>query len=114
MHILTVLGRNSGRRRSIPVQLVIADTQRWLVSPYGERQWVKNARASGEVELTRRRTTRHGIEEVGASEAAPILREYLRTTPIVKPYFEVDAEAPLEAFVAEAERHPVFKLIARR
>ena len=113
-HVLTVLGRKSGRRRSTPVQLVIADTQRWLVSPYGEREWVKNARASGEVELTRRGTTRHGIEEVGADEAAPILREYLRTTPIVKPYFDVDVDAPLEAFVVEAERHPVFKLLARR
>lgn len=112
-YILTVLGRKSGRRRSTPVQLVIANEQRWLVSPYGEREWVKNARASGEVELTRRRTTRHGIEEVGSQEAAPILREYLRTTAIVKPYFEVDADAPLEAFAVEAERHPVFKLVAR-
>jgi hypothetical protein len=41
------------------------------------------------------------------------LREYLRTTPIVKPYFDVDGEAPLEEFVVEAERHPVFKLVAR-
>jgi len=110
-HILSVRGRKSGRRYSTPVQLVIADTQRWLVSPYGEREWVKNARAAGEVELTRRRTTRHGIKELGAEEAAPVLREYLRTTSIVKPYFEVDVDAPLAAFVDEAERHPVFRLL---
>jgi hypothetical protein len=82
------------------------------VSPYGEREWVKNARAAGEVELTRARTTtRYAIEEVGAEEAAPILREYLQTTSIVKPYFDADSDAPLEAFAAEADRHPVFRLV---
>ena len=71
-HILTVPGRKSGRRYSTPVQLVIDDRGRWLVSPYGEREWVKNARAAGEIELTRAgRTTRHRIDEVGPEEAAP-------------------------------------------
>ena len=111
-HILTVAGRRSGRRHSTPVQLVIDDRGRWLVAPYGEREWVKNARAAGRVELSRAlRTTRHRIEEVDAQAAAPVLREYLRTTPIVKPYFDTDADAPLEAFAGEADRHPVFRLL---
>lgn len=89
--------------------------RKWLVAPYGEREWVRNARAAGEVALTRaRRTTRHRIEQVTPEEAAPILREYLRTTPIVKAYFDVDADAPLEAFAAEAARHPVFRLVEKR
>lgn len=112
-HILSVRGRKSGRRFSTPLQLVIGNGQRWLVAPYGERAWVKNARAAGEVELTRAlRTTRYRIEELGAEEAAPVLREYLRATPIVKGYFDAAADAPLEAFAAEAARHPVFSLIA--
>ena len=111
-HILTVRGRKSGRRYSTPVQLVIDDHGRWLVAPYGEREWVKNARAAGEVELTRaRRTTRHRIEELGPGDAAPLLREYLRTTPVVKSFFDADADAPLEAFIAEAARHPVFRVV---
>ncbi|MGH3070708.1 MAG: nitroreductase family deazaflavin-dependent oxidoreductase [Gaiellaceae bacterium] len=110
-HVLTVRGRKSGRRYSTPVQLVLDDSGRWLVSPYGEREWVKNARAAGEVELTRAgRTRRHRIEEVGAEEAAPILREYLRTTPVVRSFFDAKAGAPLAAFAAEADRHPVFRL----
>lgn len=110
-HILTVPGRKSGRRYSTPVQLVLDDGVRWLVAPYGEREWVKNARAAGEVELTRAgRTRQHAIQEIGPEEAAPVLREYLRATPIVKFYFDSDANAPLEAFVAEASRHPVFRL----
>lgn len=112
-HILTVRGRKSGRRYSTPVQLVIDDRGRWLVAPYGEREWVKNARASGEVELTRAgKSKRHAIEEVTLDEAAPVLREYLRTTPIVKAYFDADADAPLEAFIAEAASHPVFRVLA--
>lgn len=108
-HVLHVRGRRSGRRFSTPVMLVLDGDRRWLVSPYGEREWVRNARAAGEVELTRRlRTTRHRVEEVGPEEAAPVLREYLRTTPIVKPFFDADAGAGLAAFAAEAERHPVF------
>lgn len=113
-HILTVVGRKSGRRYSTPVQLVFDNGRRWLVAPYGERQWVKNARAAGAVELTRAgRTTRHRIEELSPEEAAPVLQDYLRTTPIVKPkpYFDVAADAPLEAFVAEADWHPVFRLL---
>ncbi len=113
-HILTVSGRKSGRRYSTPVQLVIQADERWLVAPYGEREWVKNARAAGEVELTRAgRTTRHAIvEEVSREKAAPVLRAYLRTTPVVKAFFDAAADAPLEAFAAEAGRHPVFRLVA--
>jgi deazaflavin-dependent oxidoreductase (nitroreductase family) len=111
-HVLTVVGRKSGRRFSTPVALVLEDGRRWLVAPYGERGWVKNARAAGEVELTRaRKTTRHRIEEVGPEEAAPVLRLYLHQTPIVKPYFDADRDAPHEAFVAEAAAHPVFRVL---
>jgi deazaflavin-dependent oxidoreductase (nitroreductase family) len=112
-HVLTVPGRKSGLPRSTPVQLLSLDGERWLVAPYGVGDWVKNARAAGAVELTRaRRTERVRVEEIGAEEAAPVLREYLRRTPIVKPYFDARKDSPLEAFAAEAERHPVFRISA--
>jgi deazaflavin-dependent oxidoreductase (nitroreductase family) len=112
IHVLTVLGRRTGRRYSTPVQLIVDGERRWLVAPYGEREWVKNARAAGWVELTRARaTTRHSIQEAAPEEAAPVLREYLRTTPIVKRFFDVTRDSPLEAFAAEAPRHPVFRLL---
>lgn len=111
-HVLTVRGRKTGKPYSTPVQLVLDGDKRWLVAPYGERSWVKNARAAGEVELTRaRKTKRHAVQEVGPEEAAPVLREYLRTTPIVRRFFDVTRDSPLEAFAAEAPRHPVFRLL---
>jgi deazaflavin-dependent oxidoreductase (nitroreductase family) len=110
-HVLTTVGRKTGRRHSTPVQLVFQDGARWLVSPYGERDWVKNVRAAGEVELTRAlRTERARVEEVDPVTAAPILREYLRKTPLTMPYFDASAESPLEEFAAEASRHPVFRV----
>jgi deazaflavin-dependent oxidoreductase (nitroreductase family) len=113
-HILTTVGRRTGRRYSTPVLLVFVDGARWLVAPYGERAWVKNARAAGSVELTRAlRTERVYVEEVDAQTAAPVLREYLRKTPLTKPFFTAKRNAPLADFAAEAHRHPVFRLAAR-
>src|SRR3954469_8311856 len=112
MHVLTTVGRKSGRRYSTPVQLVFLDGERWLVAPYGERDWVKNARAAGTVELMRaRRTERMRIEEVDSQTAAPVLREYLRKTPVRKPFFTAKRNAPVAEFAAEAARHPVFRLV---
>jgi deazaflavin-dependent oxidoreductase (nitroreductase family) len=109
-YILTVRGRTSGRPHSTPVTLV-ENGERWLVAPYGEVGWVRNARAAGGVDL------RHGrhvetmrIEEVGPEQAAPVLRAYLREVAVTRPFFDVKPDAPPEAFVAEAPRHPVFRL----
>src|SRR3954453_18947378 len=112
-HILTTVGRKNGRRYSTPVQLVFLDGQRWLVAPYGERDWVKNARAAGVVQLTRaRRTESVRIEEVqDPNAAAPVLRAYLRKTPITKPFFTAKRNAAVEEFAREAHRHPVFRLV---
>jgi deazaflavin-dependent oxidoreductase (nitroreductase family) len=109
--LLTVPGRRSGRPRSTPIIVVTRPDGRWLVSPYGERAWVKNARAAGQVMLSRgRHRETVAVEEVGPREAAPVLKEYLATTPITRPFFGVTPDAPLEQFAREAPRHPVFRI----
>lgn len=113
-YLLTVVGRRSGRRYSTPVNLVERDGERWLVAPYGERQWVKNARAAGWVELSRAgRSERAALIATDSEEAAGVLREYLRTTPVTRKFFDASADSPLEAFEVEAERHPVFRIASR-
>jgi deazaflavin-dependent oxidoreductase (nitroreductase family) len=110
-YVLTVVGRRSGRRYSVPVQLVEQDGARFLVAPYGEREWVKNARAAGEVELARARRTEHvPVHELAAAEAAPVLAAYWRQAPVTRPFFDVRPDAPAEQWTAEATRHPVFRL----
>ena len=50
--LLTVNGRKSRRLLITPVTIVEEDGQRWLVAPYCEVNWVRNARAAGQVTLT--------------------------------------------------------------
>ncbi len=111
-YVLVVRGRKTGRRYETPVSL-IENGDRWLVAPYGEVAWVRNARAAGEVELTRaRRTERLRIEEAPAEEAASVLKRYLKAVPVVRPFFDVTLESSLEDFIGEAPDHPVFRLLA--
>jgi hypothetical protein len=94
------------------VSLVEESQNRWLVAPYGEVDWVKNARTSGRVELSRGKTSSQWtIRELSPQEAAPVLKEYLKMYPITKPYFDAMAESSLDQFVLEARSRPVFELI---
>ena len=110
-YLLTVRGRKSGHPYSTPVTLVEKDGQRWLVAPYGEVGWVRNARAAKQVTLTRgRRSETVSILELSAGAAAPVLQKYLAQVPIVRPFFDVAPKSSLRDFVAEASRHPVFRI----
>src|SRR6266545_2834774 len=111
-YLLTVTGRRSGTPRSTPVTLVEEGGRRWLVSPYGEVAWVRNLRATGRATLSRcGHTVEIAVREVGADEAAPVLKMYVTRVPITRPYFDVRPESDLAAFRAEAPRHPVFAIV---
>ena len=78
---------------------------------YGPVSWVLNARAAGQVTLRRGgKEQRLSVREVTAAEAGPVLKKYLAFASATKPYFIADKTAPVDAFVAEASRHPVFAL----
>ena len=112
-YLLTAPGRTTGRLWSTPVSIVKIGAERWLVAPYGDRNWVKNARAAGWVELRRgRHRERLVVEEVPADEAVPVLREYYRVGRVTRPFFDVSLSSPNEAWLAEAPSHPVFRLRA--
>jgi deazaflavin-dependent oxidoreductase (nitroreductase family) len=110
-YLLTVPGRRTGRPFTTPVTLVESVGRRWLVAPYGEVAWVRNTRAAGRVTLARgRRVEMLTAVPLGPADSAPVLRQYIREVPITRPYFDVRPDSPLEAFAAEAPRHPVFLL----
>ncbi len=114
-HLLTVQGRTSGRPWSTPVSIVRIGEERWLVAPYGDRNWVKNARAAGRVELRRGRFHEVlGVEELAPQEAVPILREYYRQGRVTRPFFAVTLESSAEEWLADAPLHPVFRLVPYR
>jgi deazaflavin-dependent oxidoreductase (nitroreductase family) len=116
--LLTVRGRTSGKPLTFPVALIEYDGRRFVQSPFGEVNWVRNLRAAGEAEITKGRSR----EQVTAVElepeaAAPILRAAL--APQLKTamgrmsvgrYFHLPPDASFEDDVAEARHHPMFEL----
>jgi deazaflavin-dependent oxidoreductase (nitroreductase family) len=88
-YLLTVRGRRSGRLYSTLVTLVEEDGRRWLVAPYGEVSWVRNARAAGQVTLSRgRHSETVAIVELGPAESAPVLKRYVTEVPITRLFFD--------------------------
>ena len=110
-YLMTVRGRTTGKPYTTPVTLVEHDDKRWLVSPYGEVNWVKNVRFTGEVSLFRGgKLESFKVHELDPEESALILKEYITLEGIVRPYFDVQTDSPLKAFKVEAAKHPVFLL----
>jgi deazaflavin-dependent oxidoreductase (nitroreductase family) len=110
-HLLTVRGRSSGRLWTTPVSIVAEQGERWLVAPYGDRNWVKNARAAGWIELRRgRRSERLAVEELSPEAAVPVLRRYYELGRVTRPFFGVTLESSDAEWLAEAPSHPAFRL----
>jgi hypothetical protein len=94
------------------VTLVEDNGQRWLVAPYGEVSWVKNARVAGQVTLSRGRKSKAvKLAQLAPEEAAPVLKRYLIQVPVVRSFFDVTPDSDPRDFAAEASRHPVFRII---
>jgi deazaflavin-dependent oxidoreductase (nitroreductase family) len=116
--LLSVRGRTSGKIYTIPVELVESSGTSFLVAAFGEVNWVRNLRAAGQAHLTRRRRTEAiGVVELGAREAAPILKQFLRESQrvsFIKPYFHVTPHSSLADFEQEALYHPVFRIVSKK
>jgi deazaflavin-dependent oxidoreductase (nitroreductase family) len=77
-HALRVRGRKTGKPRSVVVNVLSVDGRRYVVSPRGNTQWARNARAAAEVETGprwRRRTVR--IAEIPDADKPELLKRYL-------------------------------------
>lgn len=116
MVTLEVPGRKSGKMISFPLAMTVMDGNRYLVSMLGEdANWVRNVRAAGG-----KATLRHGrveqvfLQEVDASQRAPILKAYLQLAPGARPHIPVSKDAPLSEFEKISGKFPVFRVEARR
>src|ERR1700693_6144649 len=98
--VLRIRGRTTGEWRSAPVNLLIYEGQRFLVSPRGQTQWVRNLRVAGEGELLLgKRAETFKAFEIGDAEKIPILRAYLKRWKFeVGQFFRgVSADSPDES-----------------
>ena len=112
--ILAVRGRTSGVWRTTPVNLLDHQGRRYLVSPRGEGQWVRNLRVAGTGELrVGRRTETFRGRELSDEEKTPVLRAYLKRWKFeIGVFFDGvgpdSSDAEIQAIAAE---HPAFEVL---
>jgi deazaflavin-dependent oxidoreductase (nitroreductase family) len=100
---LAVRGRTSGEWRTVPVNVLELDGQRYLVAPRGDTQWVRNLRATGRGELRLRgRVEPFRATEIPDNEKPRVIEAYLaRWGYQVKGYFKT---------LPNRADHPVFRI----
>jgi deazaflavin-dependent oxidoreductase (nitroreductase family) len=100
---LAVRGRTSGEWRTVPVNVLELDGQRYLVAPRGDTQWVRNLRATGRGELRwRGRVEPFRATEISDNEKPRLVETYLgRWGYQVKGYFKA---------LPNPADHPVFRI----
>ncbi len=112
---LRVRGRTSGEWRRVPVNLLTHGGSRFLVSPRGHSQWVRNLRVAGtgELRVGRRIEAFRGTEITDPDEKVEILRAYLRRWKMeVGVFFDgVGPDSSADELRAIVDRHPVFRVV---
>ena len=111
--VLEVRGRKSGEWRQTPVNPLEFEGSRYLVSPRGNSQWVRNMRASGGGRLVRgRKVEEFTATEVPEAERPALLRAYLEKWKWeVGAFFGgVGPDASDEELRRIAPDHPAFRI----
>lgn len=78
-HALRVRGRKTGKLRGVVINLMTVDGRDYVVSPRGNTQWARNARAAGRVEMGPRWRSREvRITELADDAKPELLKIYLK------------------------------------
>ncbi|MBY8339336.1 nitroreductase/quinone reductase family protein [Streptomyces spinosirectus] len=105
---LSVRGRTSGRRRTVPVAVLEYEGERYLVSYRGLSDWALNLRATPECRLTVRGRTEELIaEEIPEAERPPIMAAYREK------YGGMPTVSSVLTALPDPADHPVFRLRSR-
>ncbi|MGW7007264.1 nitroreductase family deazaflavin-dependent oxidoreductase [Streptomyces sp. NPDC054933] len=110
---LAVRGRKSGEWRRNPVNPLTVGSERFLVAPRGQTQWVRNLRAAGSGQLrVGNRIEQFTAVEVPDADKPALLRAYLsRWKWEVGAFFnEVSHNSSDEELLRIAPDHPVFRI----
>lgn len=111
MYLLTVRGRKSGLPRTVAVAIMQRDGKRYIGSPYGIVDWVRNLRAAGAATITRgRRAETVNASQLPAAEAAPLLQAEVSAGNPFMSYYGITENSSQEEFEHASVTHPVFLL----
>jgi len=107
-------GRVSGGTRSTAVNWTEHDGKRYLVSPRGDTQWVRNVRADGGRAVLRRGGNAESVrlEEIPVEGRAAIIKQYVGENKIVKGEFGLEPDDPIEKYNGITANHPTFQIHA--
>ena len=111
--VLEVQGRKSGEWRRTPVNLLEFEGARYLVSPRGNTQWVRNMRVAGGGRLVvGRRVEEFEATEVPEPDRHPLLRAYLKKWKWeVGAFFNgVGPDSSDAELLRVAPNHPAFRI----
>jgi len=110
--VLTTIGRLSGQPHRVPVSPLDIKGVGYVVSPYGDVDWVRNVRANPHVNLRQGRRSRDvTLAELPPARRGDMLMRYWTDQKITRPYFDVPATPTRADFDADAAAHPIFKII---
>ena len=109
---LEVMGRQSGKKISFPLVMVVMNGERYLVSMLGKKaNWVLNVKAADGKAVLRYGTNEQVLlKDVAVEQRAPILKAYLQIAPGARPHIAINKDAPVSEFEKIASEYPVFKL----
>lgn len=110
---LTVLGRNTGNVQTLVVNPLNYNGELYLVSSRGESSWVKNARAAGEVTLSKgNKPERYSVSEIEDTDLKfAVMRDYLKRWGWqVSSFMHVSKSSTDEDVRAILQKHPTFLL----
>jgi deazaflavin-dependent oxidoreductase (nitroreductase family) len=115
--LLTVAGRTSGVPRSTPLAIIEHEGRRWVWSPWGDVNWVRNLRTSGTATITvRGRSEVVAATELDAGERVWFFRDVLnpvaRAIPFGVQFIRFVDGVKLGDPVAAADGRTVFELRA--
>ncbi|MBB3050050.1 deazaflavin-dependent oxidoreductase (nitroreductase family) [Prauserella isguenensis] len=111
--VLSIRGRKTGEWRSVPVNLLVIDRERYLVAARGHTQWVRNLRSAGEGTLrVGRRVEWFEAVELDDEQKPSILRAYLKRWGWeVGAFFDgIDGKSSDADLLAAAPGVPVFRI----
>lgn len=110
--VLTTTGRLTGKPHRVPVSPLDLKGTGYIVSPYGEVDWVRNVRSDSKARLRQGKRDREvTLVEVSPARRGDLLFRYWTDQKITRPYFDVSAHPTKADFARVAEAHPIFKII---
>jgi len=115
--LITIRGRKSGLPRTTPLAIIEVSGRRWVWSPWGEVQWVRNLRAAGRATITvRGRSENVRAAELDAAHRVAFFRDVLgpvaRGIPFGVQFIRMVDGVDLNDPITAAEGRRVFELHA--